>query len=56
MALASSDGMCLYDVAGGTQLAAFTTSDWANTAAFSPDQSLIAVASKDHTVRVYGLP
>lgn len=23
--------------------------------AFSPDQTLIAVASKDHTVRVYGL-
>lgn len=56
MALATSEGMCLYNVATGAQLAAFTTNDWANTVTFSPDQTLIAVASKDHTVRVYSLP
>ncbi len=56
LAEASSTGLCLYDVATGAQLAAFPAGDWLNTVAWSADQTLIATAGKDHTVRVYGLP
>lgn len=54
-ATASSDGMCLFNVGTGELLASFSAGDWANSVVFSPDQTMIAIASKDHTVRVYGL-
>jgi WD40 repeat protein len=56
LAEAASGGLCVYDLEAGTLLANFPSGDWLNSVAFSPDQALIAVASKDHTVRVYGLP
>ena len=56
LAEATSSGLCVYDVATGAQLANFTAGDWLNTVDWSADQSLIATAGKDHTVRVYGLP
>ncbi len=56
LAVAASDGLCLYDIAAGMLAASFVANDWLNTVAFSLDQTLIAVAGKDHTVRVYGLP
>ncbi len=56
LALAASEGMCLFSVETGDLLSSFATSDWLNTVAFSPDQTLIGAASKDQTVHVYGLP
>lgn len=56
LACATSNGMALFNVGTGELLASFTAGDWANSVAFSPDQTMIAIASKDHTVRVYGLP
>lgn len=56
MAVASSEGTCLFAVQDGSLLGTYLTPDWANGIAFSPDQTLIATAGKDRTVRVYGLP
>lgn len=56
LAVAASDGLCLYDVATGVLAASFVANDWLNTVAFSPDQTMIATTGKDHTARVYGLP
>lgn len=56
IAEATSTGICVYNVATGESLATFSANDWLNTVAWSPDQTLIAVSSKDYTVRVYGLP
>ncbi len=56
LALAASEGMCLFNLETGDLLVSLPTSDWSNSVAFSPDQTLIAVASKDQTTRVYGLP
>jgi WD40 repeat protein len=56
LAVAASDGLCVYDVAAAALVASFVSNDWLNSVAFSPDQTMIAVAGKDHTVRVYGLP
>jgi len=56
LAEATSSGLCVSVVATGAQLAAFPAGDWLNTVAWSADQTLIATAGKDHTVRVYGLP
>jgi len=56
LAVASSDGLCLFDVGTGDLSAAFTSNDWLNSVVFSPDQTMIATTSKDHTARVYGLP
>ncbi|MBK8024545.1 MAG: hypothetical protein IPK19_24735 [Chloroflexi bacterium] len=56
MAIAASEGLCLFSVATGDMLASLTTPDWLNGVTFSPDQTLIAAAGKDRTVRVYGLP
>jgi WD40 repeat protein len=33
-----------------------TSADWLEGVVFSPDQTLIATTSKDHTARIYGLP
>jgi WD40 repeat protein len=56
LAVAASDGVCLFAVETGEMLASFSSGDWFNGVAFSPDQTLLAAASKDHTVRVYALP
>jgi WD40 repeat protein len=50
-------GVFVFDVVNEALLARLTDhTDWTVTVAFSPDQSLIATASTDGTVRIWGLP
>lgn len=53
----SSAGLYVFEVETGTLLASLEThNDWLNSVAWSPDQTLLATTSSDHTVRVYGIP
>lgn len=56
MAVATSQGLYVFDVSSQGQLAFFPSNDWLNEVVFSPDQTMIATAGKDHTARVYSLP
>ncbi|MFW5692461.1 MAG: WD40 repeat domain-containing protein [Chloroflexota bacterium] len=52
-----SDGGYLFDALSGELLAELPThTDWLQTIAFSPDQTLIATGADDGTVRIWGLP
>lgn len=55
IAIASSNGLCLFDVEKAALLVAHPTNDWLDSVVFSPDQTLIAASGKDNTARVYGL-
>lgn len=54
LAFVSSQGLYVFDVETGTQLAQFNDAyDWMNDVTWSPDQTMIATASSDSAVRVY---
>lgn len=49
-----SEGVFLFDVAAGTLLAHLTDhTDWVQTVAWSPDQSMFATGASDGTVRIW---
>jgi WD40 repeat protein len=45
----------LWAIKAGQQLAAFEQDTWVNSVSFSPDGKTLAVASKDHAIRLYAL-
>lgn len=54
IAYISSSGLYVFNVADGALLATLENhNDWANSVAWSPDQTMIATSSGDNTVRVY---
>lgn len=54
IAFISSNGLYVYEVATGTELFRYEeANDWMKGVDWSPDQTMLAVASQDHTVRVF---
>ena len=56
LAVAASEGLCVFNVATGELSAFFASNDWLNGVVFSPDQTMIATAGKDYTARVCRTP
>ena len=56
VAYVGSDGGAIFDVATGTELATLRGhTQWAKHVVFSPDQTMLATAADDGTVRVWGI-
>lgn len=54
IAYISSQGLWVYEVATGTELFSYQeANNWMQGVAWSPDQTMLAIASMDHVVRVF---
>lgn len=57
IAVATSDGLSVFNAESGLVVAQITShTDDVNTLVFHPDQTMIATASDDGTIRIFGIP